>query len=127
MTDLATLTRRCHDTGFEQGSMAACNAILAWLNGHGHGAVASDLLIAWDAGQVGDVVAPAAEIPAPPPAVLLASEAIPVSMPLPALSREAARGAGYVGDPCSFCQSMQVKRNGSCLVCESCGQTTGCS
>ncbi len=124
MTDLAALTRRCHDTGFEQGSMAACNAILAWLNGHGHVVAATDLLIAWDAGQVAEVFE---AIPAPPPAVLLASEAIPVSMPLPALSREAARGAGYVGDPCSFCQSMQVKRNGSCLVCEACGQTTGCS
>lgn len=126
MTDIATLTRRCHDTGFEQGSIAACNAILAWLKGNGHVAVAGDLLIAWDAGQVAEVAAPV-PMPAPPPAVLLASEAIPVSMPLPALSREAARGAGYVGDPCSFCQSMQVKRNGSCLVCESCGQTTGCS
>lgn len=122
MTDLAALTRRCHDTGFEQGSMAACNAILAWLNGHGHSVAASDLLIAWDGGQVAEVVAP---VPAPPPAVLLKSEAMPAALPV--LNREAARGSGYTGDPCSACQSLQVKRNGSCLVCEACGQTTGCS
>ena len=125
MSDLASLARRCHDTGFEQGSVAACNAILAWLNGNGHSAVASSLLMAWDGGQVAEVVTAPAPLKEPPPAILLSTELIPASRPR--LTRDDARGAGYVGDPCTACQSMQVKRNGSCLVCESCGQTTGCS
>lgn len=43
------------------------------------------------------------------------------------LDKAQARLSGYTGDACSSCQSMQVKRNGSCLVCEACGTTTGCS
>lgn len=34
---------------------------------------------------------------------------------------------GYVGDPCPECSSMTLVRNGSCLKCETCGTTTGCS
>lgn len=114
--NVAELTRRCHDTGFEQGSIAACNAILGFLNRHGHSAVASEVLLAWDAGKIGEEAAP---VFAPaPPAILLTP---------PKISREQARGSGYTGDSCSSCQSMQVKRNGSCTVCEACGQTTGCS
>lgn len=50
-----------------------------------------------------------------------------IILPAPTMSREQARGSGYTGDVCSYCQGMQVKRNGSCLVCETCGNTTGCS
>jgi hypothetical protein len=38
-----------------------------------------------------------------------------------------ARAQGYTGDPCTQCQGMRVKRNGSCTVCDDCGATTGCS
>lgn len=38
-----------------------------------------------------------------------------------------ARGMGYTGDLCTQCGSDRMKRNGSCLCCESCGATTGCS
>jgi ribonucleoside-diphosphate reductase alpha chain len=34
---------------------------------------------------------------------------------------------GYVGEPCSNCQSWTLVRNGTCLKCETCGTTTGCS
>lgn len=34
---------------------------------------------------------------------------------------------GYTGESCGTCGSMRVKRNGSCTVCEACGNTTGCS
>lgn len=37
-----------------------------------------------------------------------------------------ARDAGYVGDPCSTCGSLRMRRNGSCLLCDDCGSTTGC-
>ncbi len=38
-----------------------------------------------------------------------------------------ARWMGYEGDPCPECGSMTLVRNGTCLKCESCGATTGCS
>lgn len=38
-----------------------------------------------------------------------------------------ARAKGYEGDPCPNCKSMTLIRNGSCLKCLSCGETTGCS
>lgn len=44
-----------------------------------------------------------------------------------AAKTQVARQSGYTGDACTMCQSMQVKRNGSCTVCEGCGATTGCS
>lgn len=38
-----------------------------------------------------------------------------------------ARLKGYEGDPCPECGQMTLVRNGSCLKCDSCGGTTGCS
>lgn len=38
-----------------------------------------------------------------------------------------AKSKGYTGEQCSTCGSMKLKRNGSCMVCEDCGSTTGCS
>lgn len=34
---------------------------------------------------------------------------------------------GYTGDTCPECQSMTMVRNGTCLRCDTCGATTGCS
>jgi hypothetical protein len=41
--------------------------------------------------------------------------------------QKAAKNQGYTGDICVNCQSMTLKRNGNCLLCVTCGQTTGCS
>ncbi|MBT4790976.1 MAG: vitamin B12-dependent ribonucleotide reductase [Halobacteriovoraceae bacterium] len=38
-----------------------------------------------------------------------------------------AKMKGYEGDACPECQSFTLLRNGSCLKCDSCGATTGCS
>lgn len=38
-----------------------------------------------------------------------------------------ARQIGYEGDPCPECGHFTLVRNGSCLKCETCGRTTGCS
>lgn len=35
--------------------------------------------------------------------------------------------SGYTGDECQTCSSMRMKISGHCLVCENCGNTTGCS
>jgi ribonucleoside-diphosphate reductase alpha chain len=38
-----------------------------------------------------------------------------------------ARMKGYVGDSCSECGNFTLVRNGTCLKCETCGSTSGCS
>jgi ribonucleoside-diphosphate reductase alpha chain len=38
-----------------------------------------------------------------------------------------ARIKGYEGDPCPVCGSFTLVRNGSCMKCDTCGNTTGCS
>ncbi|MEX1059397.1 MAG: vitamin B12-dependent ribonucleotide reductase, partial [Methyloceanibacter sp.] len=38
-----------------------------------------------------------------------------------------ARLAGYTGDPCGECGNFTLVRNGTCLKCDTCGSTTGCS
>jgi ribonucleoside-diphosphate reductase alpha chain len=38
-----------------------------------------------------------------------------------------AKTKGYTGDSCAECGSFEMVRNGSCLKCNSCGATTGCS
>ena len=41
--------------------------------------------------------------------------------------RQMAREAGFTGDICDECGGSQMVRNGTCLKCNSCGSTTGCS
>ncbi len=44
------------------------------------------------------------------------------------LSRiRAARLRGYDGDPCPECANFTLVRNGTCLKCDTCGGTSGCS
>lgn len=38
-----------------------------------------------------------------------------------------ARVKGYEGDPCPVCGYFTLVRNGTCLKCDTCGGTTGCS
>jgi ribonucleoside-diphosphate reductase alpha chain len=38
-----------------------------------------------------------------------------------------ARIKGYEGDACGNCANFTLVRNGTCLKCDSCGTTTGCS
>jgi len=59
--------------------------------------------------------------PAPSPA-LIAGLAAPA-----ADRRVEARIKGYVGEACPECGNFTMVRNGTCLKCETCGGTTGCS
>jgi ribonucleoside-diphosphate reductase alpha chain len=34
---------------------------------------------------------------------------------------------GYTGDSCTECQNFTMVRNGTCLKCDTCGATSGCS
>jgi ribonucleoside-diphosphate reductase alpha chain len=41
--------------------------------------------------------------------------------------RAKARLQGYEGDPCGECGNFTLVRNGTCLKCNTCGGTSGCS
>jgi ribonucleoside-diphosphate reductase alpha chain len=41
--------------------------------------------------------------------------------------RAEAKAQGYEGDPCGECQNYTLVRNGTCMKCNTCGSTTGCS
>ncbi len=71
---------------------------------------------------------------APPPSPA------PTALPVPAIGfkphnaqpseKERARQAklkGYQGDPCRECGQFTMVRNGTCLKCDTCGTTSGCS
>ena len=44
-----------------------------------------------------------------------------------AKARQAAKERGFPGDICDDCGGSQMVRNGTCLKCNECGSTTGCS
>jgi ribonucleoside-diphosphate reductase alpha chain len=44
-----------------------------------------------------------------------------------AVRRSEAKARGYEGEMCSECQNFTLVRNGTCLKCDTCGSTTGCS
>ena len=38
-----------------------------------------------------------------------------------------AKMKGYEGDPCGECGNFTLVRNGTCMKCNTCGSTSGCS
>ncbi len=38
-----------------------------------------------------------------------------------------ARMKGYEGDACESCGNFTLVRNGTCMKCNTCGSTSGCS
>ena len=41
--------------------------------------------------------------------------------------RARAKMQGYEGDPCGECGNYTLVRNGTCMKCNTCGGTSGCS
>ena len=41
--------------------------------------------------------------------------------------RKLAKIQGYEGDPCGECGNFTLVRNGTCMKCNTCGATSGCS
>ena len=41
--------------------------------------------------------------------------------------RAEAKAKGYEGEACGECGNFTLVRNGTCLKCDTCGGTTGCS
>jgi len=56
-------------------------------------------------------------------------EALPFAKPERTVSdrRAEAKMKGYVGEACPECANFTLVRNGTCLKCDTCGGTTGCS
>lgn len=63
-------------------------------------------------------------MPSVPPA---ANAAVKGKLADPAAAREEARIKGYEGDACGNCGQFTLVRSGTCLRCDSCGHTSGCS
>ena len=51
----------------------------------------------------------------------------PTTIGKPMDERTIARQLGYSGDMCPSCNSFTMVRSGTCLRCDTCGSTTGCS
>ena len=61
-------------------------------------------------------------------ASLSASSSTAVSSGTVSLSaRDKAKMQGYEGDPCGECGNYTLVRNGTCMKCNTCGGTSGCS
>lgn len=54
------------------------------------------------------------------------SEMVPYDPP-PKPAAKAAKEQGFTGDVCGRCGSFKMRRNGACLLCADCGETSGCS
>ncbi len=49
------------------------------------------------------------------------------TMIMPKMSHEQAKGSGYTGNECTYCNSMRMTISGHCEKCEDCGESSGCS
>ena len=50
-----------------------------------------------------------------------------IAVPSKAERRAEAKAKGYEGEMCSECGNFTLVRNGTCMKCDTCGSTTGCS
>jgi ribonucleoside-diphosphate reductase alpha chain len=66
------------------------------------------------------------ELADPPPLTVGSAAPAPAAEAL-AERRAEARMKGYTGDSCEECGNFTMVRNGTCLKCDTCGNTTGCS
>ena len=113
-------------------AMAAVNSLasngyirsqLLVLNGGGNGAAATGATAV--AATAGDVEV-GAVVQAGNAAVAIRAEVAEVASPQIEKIREA-RMKGYEGDACGNCGNFTLVRNGTCMKCDTCGETSGCS
>ncbi len=79
------------------------------------------------AGQAVSAVATAATSLKPAPAEATATAAVMGAASVVTDQIQQARMQGYEGESCPECQNFTLVRNGTCLKCNTCGSTTGCS
>ena len=59
---------------------------------------------------------------------VMASVALPEPVVMRQMDRRTeAKLKGYEGDCCSECGNYTMVRNGTCMKCDTCGSTSGCS
>jgi ribonucleoside-diphosphate reductase alpha chain len=63
------------------------------------------------------------------PAQQLEVRSQPQAQPKQSVSdkRAEAKAKGYEGDSCGECGNFTLVRNGTCMKCDTCGGTSGCS
>jgi ribonucleoside-diphosphate reductase alpha chain len=66
-------------------------------------------------------------VPEPVGTVSMVSSAGPAKGQIVAAKAREAVAKGYSGDACTQCGQFTLVRNGTCLKCDSCGTTSGCS
>jgi len=66
-------------------------------------------------------------VPEPVGAVASAQSTGPAKGQIVAAKAREAIAKGYSGDACTQCGQFTLVRNGTCLKCDSCGTTSGCS
>ena len=70
---------------------------------------------------------PIAAIATMVPSVTTSSETAVASGTVGITARDKAKMQGYEGDPCGECGNYTLVRNGTCMKCNTCGGTSGCS
>ncbi len=104
------LLKRVASAGYTRGRVPREHLVL--VEGGASPALAPDVASA----AAAESIAPAAAAGASPAAGTVAAEA-----------RTMARMQGYEGDPCGECGNYTLVRNGTCMKCNTCGATSGCS
>jgi len=70
---------------------------------------------------------PVADVQAIVPETAVAGFAEPAAPAMSMEPRFKAKIQGYEGDPCGECGNYTLVRNGTCMKCNTCGGTSGCS
>ena len=114
-TDVAAVMKKVASNGYVRNKLTTLTVV----QGGARGAAASDGNAAITFGApVSQTVSLAAQLQAS------------TSLSLPETRIEqirAARMKGYEGDSCGECGNFTLVRNGTCLKCDTCGSTSGCS
>ena len=61
------------------------------------------------------------------PEVTVTTETVVAAGTVELDARTKAKMQGYEGDPCGECGNYTLVRNGTCMKCNTCGATSGCS
>ena len=115
------------------GGANAVSTSLSPVGGEARGAISALSTAVANAGLTRGVVAgPGQTVGATALKVEPALDALPWQAATPAVKpaaerRKEAKLRGYEGEACPECANFTLVRNGTCLKCDTCGGTTGCS